>query len=257
MAASTQTQGVVAGRRKPKQARMVVPAGWVGLLCDNPPMRLLVRFGEDAPEVSDGLGGWDVTDRPQQVSMTTWKGNNPFQLSLNVIFDGFAEDQHVESQIATLYDVARGRDTEPGSVQVLGVPGLPADDWVVTTIEPGDCIRRESDKKRVRQEMTLTLLEFNPPDWESVKKGALQGAKARTRLITVKQSPSKKDQKNIGETPTEVARRLKIKWTELRDANRDVIKMSANKPLKIGTKLRAPLPAASSRKRRSSRKTKR
>lgn len=238
-------------------AKLLAPSGWVGLVSDNPPMRLLARLSEDEPEVGDGLGGWDITDRPQQVAMTTWKGNAPYSLSLPILLDGFADDVDIESQIAVLYDVARGRDTEPGSVQISGIPGLPVDDWVITGIDVGDAIRRDTDFKRVRQKLTLAMLEYNPPSWESVKKSALQGAKSRTHFVTVKASPSKKDAKTKGETPTQIARRLHVKWTELRDANKDVIKLTANTPLKIGTKLRAPLPAASSRKARKTSKKKR
>jgi len=230
---------------------MTVPAGWVGLEADNPPMRLLARLGADEPEVGEGLGGWDVTDRPQQVAMTTWKGNAPYTLSLPLLLDGFAENRDVEGQIATLYDVARGRETEPGSVRISGVPGLPADEWVITGIEPGDGIRRETDNKRVRQALTLALLEYVPPEWESTKRNALVGAKSRTRLVTVKRLKGGK-----GETPAQIARRLHIKWTELRDANKDVA-LLANRALKPGTKLRAPLPAASSRKARKTGKRKR
>jgi hypothetical protein len=243
---------VAQGRRAPSQASLKVPPGWVGLLSDNPQMQLVVRLNDEAPQISDGLGGWDITDRPQQIAMTTWKGNAPFSLSLSVLLDGFQANQHVESQIALLYDVARGLDSEPGTVQIRGIPGISslADDWVITGIDVGDCIRRQSDRCRVRQELTLTLLEFNPPDWESVKKGALRGARGRHHLVTVRATRTKTDAKSRGESAAQLAKRLHIKWSALRDLNPKVVK-TANRPLKIGTKLHAPLPAPSHRRRGS------
>jgi hypothetical protein len=236
---------------------MAVPPGYVGIECANPPLRLMCALGEQPPALSEGLGGWETTDRPQQTAMTTWKGNAPFSLSLNVMLDGWAQSTSVEADIDALYDVARGRESQPGCVQLRGIPHLPADDWVIAGIEAGDAvIRRASDNLRVRQDLTLSLLEFCPPDWESVKKTALQGARARTHLVTVKHSPSKGDPRSRGETPAQMARRLKIKWTDIRALNPKTVR-GANTPLVAGAKVRVPLPSPTASKSRSTGKGRR
>jgi hypothetical protein len=220
-------------QRTPIRPRLKPPQGYVGLLCDEPPLSLLALFGETAPTLSEGGGGWEVTERPQQVGMTTWKGSPPYQLEFSMMLDGFVTGDSVEPDIRLLRAVWRGTEkVPPGIVEVLGIPSLPTDEWIITGMTESDAALRRQDMSRVRCEVTLTLTEYNPPEYKSVRRRSLAEAKDRTTVYTVK----KKD------TPAKIARKRKCKWTDLRKLNPGVIKR-ANQDLKDGSKIRVPVMA--------------
>jgi hypothetical protein len=219
----------------------VVPSGYVRLACDDPALNLIVLLGEQPPRITGGVGGWDVTGRPRQVGMTTWQGVEPFELELALLFDGFTIDRSQESSLRRLMRVARGDDeSPPGIVTLDGLPLLPADEWVIASLDYGEAILRTSDMRRLRQPVTITLREYVPPEYKQLRRRALQGSKGKTKIVTCKR----------GDTPAKVARRVHCKWTQIRDLNRANVR-KANQALKQGTKLRVPV-AVAKRKRRSS-----
>jgi hypothetical protein len=134
-----------------------LPSGYVRLTCGDPSFVLVALLGEEAPQLTAGVGGWTVVSRPREVGMTVWEGVEPHQLTLPLMLDG----DHTYSQepaLRGLLRVSRGdRESPPGVVSLEGLPSLPADDWVIESIEYGDPIRRVSDMHRVRQAITLTL----------------------------------------------------------------------------------------------------
>jgi hypothetical protein len=224
-------------------ARQGVPSGYVRLACDDPPLNLLVLLGEQPPRVTGGVGGWDVTARPRQVGMTTWQGVEPFELELSLLFDGWTSSPYrtQETSLRRLMRVGRGDDeSPPGQLTIEGLPLLPADEWVIDSIDYGDAILRTSDMERVRQPVTLTLREYVPPEYKQLRRRALQGSKGKTKVVTCKR----------GDTPARIAKRVHCKWTQIRDLNRHNVR-KANQVLKAGTKLRVPV-ASTKRKRRSS-----
>jgi hypothetical protein len=214
-----------------------VRPGWVRITCDDPAANLVLRLGTEPPKVTGGLGGWEVTARPRQVAMTTWAGTEPFQVSLSLMLDGYAADSSVERSLRRLVTVARGDDeSPPGVVRVTGIP-LPVEaGWVLEAVEFADPIlrgtatRNGASGERLRQPLTLTLREYVPPSYLQLRKGALAGAKTKTRVVTARK----------GETVAHLARRQHCKWTELRALNPKLIR-KANQALKAGTKVRAPV----------------
>jgi hypothetical protein len=65
------------------------PAGWIRLQCPDPAFDRTMLLAPDAPKLTGGVGGWETTARPQQVSMTTWSGTDPFELEVQVMLDGW------------------------------------------------------------------------------------------------------------------------------------------------------------------------
>jgi hypothetical protein len=210
-----------------------VPRGHVRLACDDPPLPpMFVLLGPEPWRMTAGAGGWDVTARPRQVGMTTWNGVEPFQVELSLMFDGYAAGRSQEPALRRLLVVARGDEsTPPGILTIDGLP-LPADEWVIEGLSFGDAILRR-DGSRVRQLVTLTLREHVDPSYLQLRRGALQGTKGKTRVIT-----AHKD-----DTAARIARRQHCKWTDLRALNPTVVK-KANAVIKTGTKLRAPVATA-------------
>jgi len=225
-----------------------VPAGYVRLTCDDPPLDLTALMGETTPHYTGGFGGWEITQRPRQVGMTIWQGTEPLSVELELILDGYSgqpapDYKSQEPTLRQLYAVARGDDeSPPGVVRVQGVP-LIVQRWVIESLELGDAILRQTDGSRVRQQVTLTLREYVPPSYLQLRKGALQGAKGKTKTITVKR----------GDTPASIARKQRCKWTEIRSLNIGVV-TKANQNLKDGSKIRVPVADTRTRRAKASRR---
>lgn len=208
-----------------------VPYGHVRLTCEHPATDLLLLLGADAPKITAGTGGWEVTGRPRQVGMTTWAGVEPFQLTLAVMLDGLRANRSVEKTLRKLVAVARGDDDGPPGVLALEGIAQPSHEvrWVVEAVEFGDPILSVHGN-RLRQPLTLTLREYVDPSYLPIRKHALEGAKGKTKVVRSLK----------GDTPAKLARRHHVAWTDLRRLNAKLVR-KANQALKVGTKLRCPV----------------
>ena len=214
-----------------------IPPGHVQLYCPDPPRNLVLPLGPEPAKLSGGGGGWEVVGRPRQIGMTLWQGTEPYQLQLGLMLDNYARGTNVERAMRALDRLYRGDDdSEPGVIEVGGMP-LPADEWVIETIDFGDPIRAVDDLALLRQPVTMTLREFVPPEYMQLRRKAFGKTRAKTRVIKVKR----------GDTPMKIARRVKCKWTQLRELNPGVIKKANQRvgkkgdKFKVGMKLRAPV----------------
>lgn len=219
---------------------MAVAAGYVRLTCSDPKFDRTFLLAEDSPKLTDAVGGWEIVTRPRQIAMTVWQGSNPCQLEVAVILDGYAAGVSQEPAIRELVAAGRGdEESEPSPWTIDGIPWLPADEWVLNAVEPGDrVIRRTSDFSRVRQDYVLTFLEYVPPEYVQLRAKARQGAKAKTTSYTVKK----------GDTPASVARKRRCKWTDIRDLNKTVVTKGAKQALRAGSRIRVPVLKAGRRK---------
>lgn len=216
-----------------RQAARTRPVGGsrVQLRCGNPALNLVVYLGPDPPTISGGFGGWEVTQRPRAVGMTTWAGVPPFELTLNVLLGWQRMDHVVETEIQQLIDVARGTTNHvPGVVRIDGIPSLPAASWVINNLDFGDVIR-DRQMQRVRQLVTITFLEYMPPQYETLRKGALKKPRPKTVKYTVKK----------GDTPIKIAKHRRCKWTDIRAVNKKGLIKKANQNLKDGSRINVPV----------------
>jgi hypothetical protein len=212
----------------------MTPPGYVRLRCDDPALNVVVLLGEDGVLLTAGLGGWDVTARPRQVGMTTWSGAEPLQVTLPLIFDGWARGRAQDTALARLFSVARGdAESEPGLLRVDGIAGsaLPNRRWVIESVEYGTPILDPATMRRLRQPVTLTLREFTPPTYMHLRKRALAGTKRKTRVVATRRD----------ETPAKLARRCGCKWTDLRSLNPQLIHKANHPEFKAGVKVRVPV----------------
>jgi len=213
--------------------RSYLRPGRVRITCDDPREDLYFWMGDDTVKYTGGFGGWELTDRPEQMSMTTWNGIEPLQLQLPLMIAWWFDiGESVQAQVSRLITLARG-DTEspPGIVTVWGLP-LGARRWVIENLDFGDPLLRPSDGHPVRQPVTVTLRQYVPPSLMRIKRGARDAPKGKTRTITVKH----------GDTPAKIARRVKCKWTDLRELNPKAVR-KANQALKASIRLRVPVAA--------------
>jgi hypothetical protein len=211
--------------------------GQVRLTCDDPPADVLAMMGEESPRLTGGIGGWDVTERPRQVSMTTWGGVEPFALDLPLILDRYASRGSVEPELAALLAVGRGDgESEPGVLEVAGI-ALPTDRWVLDGIDFGEALLLAQTGERSRQLLTLQLREYVPPEYLQLRAGALKASKGKTKVITTR----------AGDTPAKVAHRYATTFARLRELNTGLVK-KAGQALRIGTRLRVPVTRSKARK---------
>jgi LysM domain len=224
-----------------------VRSGRVRITCGDPDMTLEGWLGPDSPKYTGGFGGWNITPRPRQVGMVTFDGVEPITLEFQLVWDGILGSgrhrrprehvQSIEPDIRDLLAVVRGdKESDPGICRVEGIPSLPTKRWVISNVEFGDAIRRESDMHRTRLMLTFTMIEYVPPKFERLRKRAFGKDLGKTVTHTV----------GAHETPNIIAKRRHCKWTDIRQLNQQIVR-TANQKLKVGTKLRVP-----ARKTRSS-----
>jgi LysM domain len=214
--------------------------GWVHIMCNIPPLNHRVRLGPDGWKPADIAGGWDATQRPRAVGMTTWSGVPPMEGDLSLLYD---DPNGVEQQIQQLIDVTRGTDKAvPGIVWLDGIASLPADRWVIGTLSvPGDPdkVIRNRGMERIRQSVVLHLIEYMPPQYETLRKNALAKARPKTVIYKVKK----------GDTPAKIARNRHCRWTVLKALNKKGVIKTANQHLKQGIQIMVPvLPAVPKKK---------
>ena len=98
--------------------------------------------------------------------MTTWQGRGPFEMDLPLLLDSFADGGSVEADCRLLdrLGVPKIAASTPPTVSVLGAVPRAALRWVVDSIDWGDALRNISSGERVRQAVSLHLIEFKPPE---------------------------------------------------------------------------------------------
>lgn len=215
-----------------------VPAGFVRLTCSDPHYDRTVRLGPTQPKETGGGNSWEVVARPRQVAMTVYKGREPFELELPVLFDGYRGGRAVEGALHDLIVAMAGDDeSRPSPWRIRGIPWLHADEWVLQSAEPGDEVIRRQNMARLRQSYVLRFVEYTPPQYVQLRARARQGARAKTSVYRVQK----------GDTPARVAHKRRCRWTDLRTLNPKVVQR-ANQALTVGKLLRVPVLKAPTKK---------
>jgi phage tail protein X len=194
-----------------------------------------VLRGNDPPSVVDGLGGWEVQDRPRRTGVTTWKGRNPYRMDVPILFNGWPYTS-VEKDIAALMDMATGSDlTPPPAVTIDGVVPIRGIKWVIDGIDFGtstDVIVATIDgvSGRLRQDAVVHFLQYQP--------------EVRVNILTTNPLPNRYVTKK-DDTLKTVARLMYGNanlWTSIRDANSGY--SDPNQKLKAGINLVIPTDSA-------------
>lgn len=158
---------------------------------DPPGPGVLAVLGNGIP-VSSADGGWAVVSRPKWVGFVEWQGFDPYRLTIPIMLDGFADNRSIEQDYENLRRMMRPADTPRDRgplVKIAGPVPFTYFTWVMTNIEYGDEIRRESDGARVRAFMTIGLLQYVAADV----------------LISAKVSPAQQAQQRQATAPAPAA----------------------------------------------------
>jgi hypothetical protein len=166
--------------------------------------------------MTDGYGGWENVKRPRRQSVTLWTGRDPFQMTVDLIFDGVKGMNPIELDCKALERMAlppvEGEEPPVVSIQspMIMWPGLP---WVITRLDWQDALRN-SEGRRVRQNVTVTLTRY-------VKEDRLREQKASKRAAAKSKTQAKNDGNKSSTKKTVVAKEgdtvLTIAGREIRD----------------------------------------
>lgn len=121
-------------------------------------------------EVGDGFvvpsvdAGWQVVGRDGRVGITEYQGASPITMDIPILLDGFDGERSVEHLITALFRTMRkrvGKRDEPAVIEIRRFP-VPyrSLQWVITSIAPGDEIRRSRDGLRIRAAMTVSVMQY-------------------------------------------------------------------------------------------------
>lgn len=199
---------------------------------------LEIPLGEAGTQAG-GVGGWAKIGRPRRKAITTWDGEDGFELSVPVIFDGLVENQSVERQIARLERLAqRGEgDRHPPVLTLRGPVPHTGLEWVINDISWGPLDRR-GDGQRIRQHATIVFWEYVDPDLTVQRRQKSPAKDAQERNKDKGGSPRTYAVKK-GDTLSSIAARKlgnANRWRDIADLNN--IRDPRN--IKIGQVIRLP-----------------
>lgn len=140
---------------------------------------------EESPTLTGGFGGWERIPRPRRVALTDHTGSEPYTQKIALRFDGWSEQASVEADIAKLTAMAVGREfgASPPIVRVKGPVLGDRIDWVIEDLEFGESLWNA--KGRIRQDVTVSLLEYVKPD-------VVKLSPAARRRVIAAAAPSRK-----------------------------------------------------------------
>jgi hypothetical protein len=203
-----------------------------------------VPLGDGTATPTDGFAGYDEVERAENVSLTEWNGTATLKMDVPVFLDGWAERRSVEHEIARLEHLARRPDgsDQPPAFRVYGPIPYSGRKWVMANITfgtgEGEVERDERHGRRIRQVLTLNLMEHSTPDRIRFHKVHKSGAKNGQRFYTTKKGDTLnqiaaklyKDPDPPGPHTPSIAQQIG-KLNKIRDPR---------KRLKAGIKLRLP-----------------
>ena len=203
-----------------------------------PALRVPALLGDDPPTIT-ATPGWQETPRPRQAGFSEWTGAGLRRMVLPLVLDGWSGEVDQEPFITNLLrwcEASPQSGGEPPRVRAAGdaLPCAPDDVWVVESLEFGDVVVRRGDGHRLRQSLTLTLMEYEAATIALKPSAAARAAAAAAQGA---RTISARD----GDTPAKIAARelgKASRWTEIRDLNTGL--RTASRVIKAGTRVKVP-----------------
>ena len=219
---------------------------------NDPEIVFRAYFGDGAPLVIDGYGGWTVINRARDVGITEWAGRNPMAIELPFVIDNWMSETTnpgvlTEAMVGKLERLCGlGDHDEPPICSIFGQGAIPHDErqspsrnWVIENVTWDRSIELRSGdtQRRLRCGGTILLRQFVESDpltklrKKNKKKGKRGGAKGKGKIYIVK----------AGDSLTKIAAKKNIygdasKWKKIADANN----IRDPRKIKVGQHLRIP-----------------
>lgn len=134
-------------------------------------LNLKLKLGDGPAKIADETSGWTTIDRPRDVAITDWVGAQPLKISIPIILDGYGRGDGVGHKLSRLHKLVRDKDGDqrPRTFVALGPIPFSGHRFVMESIEYGDDVIRgaagtKEAGKLFRQDLTLHLMQFIPPD---------------------------------------------------------------------------------------------
>lgn len=196
---------------------------------------LPVKLGDGPILVTDGFGGWSEIERPQNKPITRWEGAGTLKLKIPLLFDRWKERNPIDWMVRSIYDLGRedGGQEEPPVFRLKGHAMFLRRRWVLSETPETTNIIRNRDGALMRQEMTLSVMEYVPSDQLKFRR------LPKKRVARVLESKE-------GDTINKIAHRVwkKEGKKKVREYAKKMAKLNKirdrNKVLKKGTKIKVP-----------------
>lgn len=125
-------------------------------------LSLTALLGADGGKLTAGYGAWSEVSIPRRPSITQWAGAPLFGMDLSLLLDGWGGQVSIERQIVTIDKLATRQPgmLTPPSLRIFGAVPRPQTRWVIAGVEWGEALRSIVTGERLRQEVTLHLMEY-------------------------------------------------------------------------------------------------
>lgn len=126
-------------------------------------LQVTALLGPAGAQLSGGYGSWQQVAVPRDLAFTQWAGQNLLTMDVDLLIDGWGAQKSVENDVTSLEKLATrqpGMQTPP-SLRIFGPVPRPGTRWVIASLDYGDALRSYSTGQRLRQAMTVHLLQYN------------------------------------------------------------------------------------------------
>jgi LysM repeat protein len=131
-------------------------------------VQVTALLGPNGFKLTAGYGKWEEVAVPRGVPFTQWDGRNLWAADIDLLLDGWSRQASVESDITQIEYMALRPGVQPMGeplatpppVRITGAISHPEFTWVITGIDWGDALRAFEGGHRLRQGLTLHLLEY-------------------------------------------------------------------------------------------------
>lgn len=136
---------------------------------------LVVRClrGASAARMTGGGGGWEIVKRPRRVSMTIWRGSDPYMMEIPVLFDGNATGTSVETAVSILNQMQMSAPLQdPPHITIEGGLPIKGATWVIDNIDwdPDPIYQSDGEEQyRTRQAAVVNVIQFRPEVFVEIK----------------------------------------------------------------------------------------
>jgi len=158
----------------------------------------IVMLGPEGARITDGYSEWEAVSIPRERAVTEFRHRRPYVQTIDALIDGWivhllrpnlprsfinpprlpkgfnysrrgfptgGGGVWIEGMIANLESLAirQPGDATPHRVRLYGAIWHPECSWAITNLEWGDYIIDGQTGRKMRQQVTIHLLEFNQP----------------------------------------------------------------------------------------------
>jgi hypothetical protein len=205
----------------------VIVQSWEGQLA------LVALIGPDGVKPIGTGAEWEVLARPRNVGITEWQGRHNKRLEADLIIEGWVTRDGGGLWIEDHIQVLETMCDTPMTVRLVGPVPHWGRQWAIEQVVYGEELRDIVTGRRMRQRLTLHLVEYvQPEDLAKLPRAAATPAQTRQYTIVKGDDLQKIAQKTLGKA---------ARWKEIEKLNPPMrgIKLDAKK-FPTGKKIKVP-----------------